>query len=53
VVQLPIHGSVAEYYESYSQTSDLDCAFDTINSKQKRCYNLLQYLTIDVAVGNP
>lgn len=53
VVQLPIYGRVVEYFEFYSHDSDLDCAFQSYNVNKPLCYNLVQYNTIDVAVGNP
>ncbi|KAH7715492.1 hypothetical protein AAVH_17132 [Aphelenchoides avenae] len=56
-VQLPVYGSGAFYYEHYAHNSDPEdqsyCDPFQTNYNRSRCYNLVEYLTIPVGIGNP
>ncbi|KAH7716688.1 Protein ASP-1 protein7 [Aphelenchoides avenae] len=56
-VQLPVYGSGAFFYEHYPHNSDpLDpkfCDPYQTNYSRSQCYNLVEYLTIQVGIGHP
>ncbi|KAH7722503.1 Protein ASP-8 [Aphelenchoides avenae] len=56
-VQLPVYGSGASYYEHYAHNANPGdpkfCNPYQTNYNLSQCFNLAEYLTVQVGIGNP